>query len=162
MLIAGTLNGEKAPPPPPDSWAAKEETNTCILLLKMEAGAKWNLTKTDSETDRSLYFYRGNNIMVNKTEVPAHQAIHLEAGSPLEVENGQEVSYLLLLQSRPIKETVVQYGPFVMNSKTDIQQAFDDYRATSFGGWPWDRSDQVHKRELGRFAKYADGKEDKP
>jgi quercetin 2,3-dioxygenase len=162
MLIAGSLNGEKAPPPPPDSWAAKEENNTCVFLLKMEARAKWTLPKISDETDRSLYFYRGNNIKINETEVPAYQAIHLASGFPLEVENGQEESFLLLLQSRPIRETVVQYGPFVMNSKTEIQQAFDDYRKTSFGGWPWDRPDQVHKRELGRFAKYADGKEDKP
>ena len=55
-------------------------------------------------------------------------------------------------------EPIVQYGPFVMNTAAEIQQAFYDYRSTQFGGWPWDENDNVHARELGRFAKYADGK----
>jgi quercetin 2,3-dioxygenase len=32
-----------------------------------------------------------------------------------------------------------------------------DYRATRFGGWPFDRDDPVHPREEGRFARHADG-----
>jgi len=44
-----------------------------------------------------------------------------------------------------------------MNSKEEIQQAFNDYHATQFGGWPWTRLDQVHDRKRGRFAQHADG-----
>ncbi|HEY1087557.1 MAG TPA: pirin-like C-terminal cupin domain-containing protein, partial [Archangium sp.] len=59
---------------------------------------------------------------------------------------------------RPIGEKVVSYGPFVMNSEAEIQQAFRDYQRTQFGGWPFKRDDPVHPREQGRFAKHADGK----
>jgi hypothetical protein len=65
-----------------------------------------------------------------------------------------------MLQGKPIGEPVVQYGPFVMNSEAEIQQAFSDYRRTEFGGWPWPRQDQVHPRTQGRFAKYDDGTEE--
>ena len=68
---------------------------------------------------------------------------------------------MIIGQGKPIEETVIQYGPFVMNSKPEIQQAFADYRQTQFGGWPWPRPDQVHDRKLGRFAKYADGREER-
>lgn len=51
----------------------------------------------------------------------------------------------------------MQYGPFVMNTKAEIQQAFDDYHKTQFGGWLWDRYDKVHNRNLARFARHADG-----
>jgi len=37
-----------------------------------------------------------------------------------------------------------------------------DYQQTQFGGWPWPRHDNVHNRDEGRFAKYADGKEERP
>jgi hypothetical protein len=53
---------------------------------------------------------------------------------------------------------VVQYGPFVMNTKPEIQQAMRDYQRTRFGGWPWPADDPVHPREEGRFAKHADGR----
>ena len=44
-----------------------------------------------------------------------------------------------------------------MNTKAEIQQAFDDYHKTQFGGWLWDRYDKVHNRNLARFARHADG-----
>ena len=127
----------------------------------MEPEAKWEIPPAMQGTERSLYFYRGNHIYINRTEIPSYQAIHLDKEYSTKIKNGNEESFLLFLQGRPIKETVVQYGPFVMNSREEIQQAFDDYRKTEFGGWPWPRPDQVHGREKGRFAKYADGKEER-
>ncbi|MEO9276131.1 hypothetical protein ABFY09_14955 [Marinomonas sp. 5E14-1] len=43
-----------------------------------------------------------------------------------------------------------------MNTKAELQQAFNDYQETKFGGWPC--YDQVHGKQEGRFAKYADEK----
>ena len=76
--------------------------------------------------------------------------------------NGDSESEFLLLQGRPIGEPVIQYGPFVMNSKQEIQEAFEDFHRTQFGGWPWPRYDQVHARNEGRFALHADGKKELP
>jgi hypothetical protein len=64
----------------------------------------------------------------------------------------------LLLQARPIGEPVAQYGPFVMNTRAEIQQAFEDYQRTGFGGWPWGDSAPVHAQAEGRFARHADGR----
>lgn len=160
-LIAGHLNDSRALSPPPDSWAAKEESDVAIMLVRMDPGAKWKLETNSPDTELSLYFYRGDSLRVNKTDIPSYQSIHLYKGSPAVLENGPDESFLLLLQGKPILETVIQYGPFVMNSKTEIQEAFEDFRRTEFGGWPWPRPDQVHERTLGRFAKYANGKEEK-
>jgi hypothetical protein len=69
---------------------------------------------------------------------------------------------LLMLQGRPIGQPVVQHGPFVMNTRAEIQQAFNDYQRTRFGGWPWKDEDPVHPREEGRFARHADGRIERP
>ncbi|MCA1757901.1 MAG: pirin family protein [Bacteroidales bacterium] len=76
------------------------------------------------------------------------------------IENGRTESFLLLLQGKPVAEQVAQHGPFVMNSAEEIRQAFTDYRTTQFGGWPWDRYDNVHPAGSGRFARYADGRDE--
>ena len=64
----------------------------------------------------------------------------------------------MILEGEPITEPIVQYGPFVMNTEREIQEAFHDYRKTEFGSWPWQVSDPVHGPEEFRFAKYADGR----
>jgi hypothetical protein len=72
--------------------------------------------------------------------------------------NGAETCELLLLQGRPIGEAVAQHGPFVMNTRAELEQAFHDYRRTRFGGWPWKSDGPVHPRDETRFARYPDGR----
>jgi len=78
----------------------------------------------------------------------------------LHLQANNDEAKVLVLQGKPINEPVVQHGPFVMNSRSEIQEAFDEYQKTQFGGWPWSRYDQVHDRSKGRFARYADGREE--
>jgi quercetin 2,3-dioxygenase len=161
-LIAGKLDETKAPRPAPDSWAADPENEVSIWLIKMEPKAQWIIPPASLETNSSLYFYHGSDLRVAGINIKPYHSLEMLADEPVILESGNDDTYLLLLQGKPIGEPVVQHGPFVMNSSEEIHQAFADYRKTQFGGWPWTRYDQVHSAEKGRFARYADEREELP
>ena len=156
-VIAGKLENAEAPTPPPNSWAADSVNEVAVWNIKMEAGATFILPKASLGTNRTIYFYEGTEIIVAGTIIKNYNAIELKADLEVEIKAAEETS-ILMLQGKPIGEPVMQYGPFVMNTKQEINSAFEDYHKTQFGGWPWPKYDQVHEREKTRFAKYADGK----
>lgn len=159
-VIAGVLDGKKAPQPPPDSWASDPKNEVAVWNIKMESNAIWVLPKASAGINRTLYFYEGDVVTFHGQKIPKYHAVELNPTQELEIVAGNNEVSILMLQGRPISEPVIQYGPFVMNTKEEIQQAFEDYHATQFGGWPWPKYDQVHPRDKSRFAKHADGKEE--
>ena len=158
--IAGQIEDAQPLPPPPDSWAADPDNHVAIWTIKMDAGAKWSLPAAVSGLNRNLYFYQGTKMKMDGSEVEVQHYAELHSDKEILLENGDEEGFMLLLQGRPINEPVAHHGPFVMNTREELQQAFADYHRTSFGGWPWPKHDHVHPRDKGRFAKHADGHEE--
>lgn len=58
----------------------------------------------------------------------ARDAGVLSAGDTVELEAADSPARFLLLAARPLREPVVQHGPFVMNSREEIEQAIADYQ----------------------------------
>ena len=158
-VIAGRLGTVDAPPPPPNSWANRPEADVAIWLVRLDAGARWTLpAATGPDTLRTLYCFEGSGLDVDGTTIDADTAALLEPHRDAQLTAGDTEVQCLLLQGRPIGEPVERYGPFVMNTRDELEQAFTDYRATEFGGWPWPTDDPVQPREQGRFARHADGR----
>lgn len=156
-VVAGELQGARAPAPPPKSWASDPEADVAVWTLKLSPGARWTLPAARPGTNRTLYFFAGEWLEVEGQRAP-RCGMRLRADRAVELRNGPQPAELLMLQGRPIDEPVAQRGPFVMNHPHELQQAMTDYRRTQFGGWPWDRDDPVHPRDAGRFAIHADGR----
>lgn len=164
-VIAGSIPGPSGlvvpPSPAPDSWAARSDTDVALWHVRLGAGASAVLPPAAyDDTVRVLYVFDGDGVSVGGQDHHVPTGIVVDAGqeAPLAaIGDGVDV---LVMQGRPIGEPVAQYGPFVMNTKAEIQQAFDDYQRDHFGGWPWDRSDPVHGRDPQRFARHADGREE--
>ena len=157
--IAGRVADAQPLAPPPDSWAAQAESDLAIWTLKMAPGARWTLPPAAGNgTRRQLYFFKGERVALAGQTLAEHAAVELDATQSVDLANGSTVSEFLLLQGRPIGEPVAQHGPFVMNTRQELQQAFNDYQRTQFGGWPWPDDAPVHGPEPRRFARHADGR----
>ncbi len=161
VVIAGALGDTRAPAPPPSSWAAREEADVAIWSIKMAAGAEWTLPAARPGTNRVLYSFRGNQLRVGAQDVRGRVGARVRPEAALKLVAAMDDVELLLLQGRPIGEPVVQYGPFVMKTGAEIQQAMGDYQRTGFGGWPWGSDGPVHAVGEGRFARRVGGREER-
>ena len=157
-VIAGALGASRPLPPPPASWAADPANDVAIWVIRMAPQAQWTLPAMQQGSNRSLYYYKGTTLQITGEDLAPMHRIELVPKRDVLLTNGGTESFLLLLQGRPINEPVAHYGPFVMNNRAELQQAFTDYQNTRFGGWPWPRRDQVFPRTQGRFARHADGR----
>lgn len=158
QVVAGEINGIKALDPTPESWAANPDNAVWVMTIRMGAGAQWTLPASNSRANRTIFYYKGDSLTIEGQTLKPQYLANLKADEEITIQNGNEESFLLLLQGVPINEPVVQYGPFVMNSEAEIRQAYMDFQRTEFGGWPWPNQEQVHDRDQGRFALHADGR----
>jgi len=171
VVIAGRLQADASASakaitplsPPPDSWASREQADVAIWTIRMMPGATWSLPAAGVTARRSLYFFKGQSITVAGQSINHHCGMELRADALVELVNtGDSVAEFLVLQGKPIGESVVQYGPFVMNSQAEIMQTMQEYQRTQFGGWPWPDHAPTHGRDPARFAKHPGGREEKP
>lgn len=156
-VVAGEYSGHRPPPPPPHSWANNSEHDVAIWVIKLEEGATWTLPKTVETSGRALYFFDGSSLTVAGTTFNEHTVALVRSEIDLEIHASKGDVQLLMLQGRPIGEPVAQHGPFVMNTRQEIQQAISDYQSTRFGGWPWKSQDPNHGPTRGRFARQPNG-----
>jgi quercetin 2,3-dioxygenase len=161
-VIAGVLEGHVPPAAPPHSWASRNDSDMAIWHVRLEPGASWTMPAALQDgTVRTAYVFDGVAGSFDAEVVEVGTGVVLDATVDVVVasEDGVEI---LVLQGRPIAEPVAQYGPFVMNDKAGVEQAFRDYNETGFGGWPWPSAEPVHGDSPERFARRPDGVVERP
>ncbi len=80
--------------------------------------------------DKTVYVYPfEGSVEIEDRVLKAHQGGVLGSGDTVEVKAGPEGARFLVLAAKPIREPVVQYGPFVMNTREEIEQAIRDYQS---------------------------------
>ena len=159
-VLAGEILGVKSPNPPINSWAADEKNGVGIFNIQLEANTTFNLPAAAAGINRTLFFYKGNALMIDGETIPNYHAIDVVSDENISIQSGEGITKILILQGKPINEPIAQHGPFVMNSQAEIMDAFNEYRQTQFGGWPFTTHEKVHDINLGRFARYTDGSEE--
>ena len=127
-VIAGTLvlDGQSTPGP-----IQGLTTDPLYIDVELLAAATFSHA-VKSDYNVFVYPYEGS-VNVGPTgaarPLDAHSAGALSAGDRIEVTAGAEGARLLVLAGRPLHEPIVQYGPFVMNTREEIEQAIRDYQS---------------------------------
>ena len=115
--LAGPINAA------PDSMA----TDPLYVDVTLPAGARLQLPVSAGH-HAFVYPFEGE-VTIAGARVGPHTAAILGDGDIVTVTAGAAGARFVLVAGRPINEPVVQYGPFVMNTREEIEQAVADFRA---------------------------------
>jgi redox-sensitive bicupin YhaK (pirin superfamily) len=74
-----------------------------------------------------IYVFEGDAVLADSA-LPKHTLAVLGTGDDIEITAGANGARFILVAGRPLNEPIVQYGPFVMNTREEIEKAFSDYR----------------------------------
>jgi hypothetical protein len=74
------------------------------------------------------FVFEGSATVAGEAVATDHLAV-LGDGEGVTVTAGDNGARMILVAGAPLREPVVQHGPFVMDSREAIQEAFDDFRA---------------------------------
>jgi len=122
-VIAGSFNGTKG--------SATTFTDVNLFDIRMNAGGTLS-TSVPANHNTSLLVINGD-VEVNGTKVGKHQFVLFKnEGDEINIRANDE-SIILLLSGEPINEPIAQYGPFVMNTQQELQEAFEEFQNGKFG-----------------------------
>ncbi|MBV5347038.1 pirin family protein [bacterium] len=111
----------------------RDTTQPNYLDLHLPAGARF-AQKLPASHNAFVYVYRGE-VRIGGKAVPVQRMAILtnEAQADGVVIEASADAKVLLISGQPLKEPIVQYGPFVMNSQDEIYQALSDFRDGRLG-----------------------------
>ncbi|MBW4934654.1 pirin family protein [Marinobacter sp. F4206] len=103
-----------------------QSTEPVYADLHLDANAQ--VTLPVPETHNGLLYLYDGEASLGTEELQRNAASVLGEGDRIAVTAGANGARLLLIAGKPIGEPVVQYGPFVMNTREEIEQALQDFR----------------------------------
>lgn len=122
-VLGGSYNGHTSP--------VELLTPVMILHGRIDAGGKSTI-EIPAGYSTSVYTLKGT-ITTDEYQVPDRHLIwYKEAGNSIEI-SAMHDSEFIVLTGMPIYEPVASYGPFVMNTKTELIAALEEYRAGKMG-----------------------------
>jgi redox-sensitive bicupin YhaK (pirin superfamily) len=125
-VIAGSLRQGTVVTPGPIQGGS---TETLYLDLRLPPGARVGIP-LEASHNAFVYAYEGAASVGDDARiVPLRAAGVLTSGESVDITAQGQGAQLLLIAGRPIGEPVVQYGPFVMTTREEIEQAIADYQA---------------------------------
>jgi redox-sensitive bicupin YhaK (pirin superfamily) len=122
-VIAGSFNEHKGP----------ATTFTPVNMFDIRLKKDGKLTTTITVTHNTILLVVDGEITVNGEKAGQHDFVLFKnEGEEIDISAGKD-SVILLLSGEPINEPIAQYGPFVMNTHRELQEAFQEFQSGKFG-----------------------------
>ncbi len=118
-VLIGDFDGQHGPVDDPN-------THVQYFDISLKAGKSFT-KKLESSLQAFVYVFEGD-ARIGDTILPQHSFVVLDSGESFDISATNNQMRFLLVAGQPLKEPIVQYGPFVMTSQEEIQQAFIDFR----------------------------------
>jgi quercetin 2,3-dioxygenase len=126
-VIAGTLDGAVGP-------VRQPATDPIYMDIRLDAGVDFALPVPAGHS-AFVYVYEGSvaaGVSRESAVIDAQVLGVLGDGDEVRLAGRAAVSRAIVVAGRPLREPVARYGPFVMNTREELQQAFADYQAGKF------------------------------
>ena len=129
QIIAGQLEGK--------SGKISTQTSVNAYMIDIESGGEYTI-EISKEHKSLLYLLKGDVIVNNDVQLmqDENQLIEFNQDGDNFIIKGTTKSKLLFLSGIPLNEKVKSYGPYVMNTKTEIMEAMRDYQMGKMGFLP--------------------------
>ena len=109
------------------------DTHTPVIYQDWTIDVGADVTTTVPADHNALAFVFSGSVVIGGTEVKDGQLAVLGAGDTVRFQGSAQGGRLLLLAGVPLNETVARYGPFVMNTEAELDQAVRDFRSGKMG-----------------------------
>jgi len=119
-VLLGEYNGHQSP---------IKDSHTSVQYFDVVLEANQSFSHAiNASLDGFVYVFEGSATL-GETALPQHTFAVLGEGDTLEISAGNDSVRFIMVAGRPINEPIVQYGPFVMNTKEEIDKALTDFRS---------------------------------
>jgi redox-sensitive bicupin YhaK (pirin superfamily) len=125
-VIAGVVGDARGP-------ISQPATDPLYLDIGLEAGRSWEYVLPEGH-NAFAYVFEGEAVLGDGDDarkLGTHEMAVLGGGDVFKATASSDAR-LILVAGRPLREPVVRYGPFVMNTKQEIMQAFVDFQEGRF------------------------------
>lgn len=126
-VVAGEVDGVRGP-------IVQPATGPLYLDITLASGAAWEYILPEGH-NAFAYVFEGE-VSVGAGEdaraLQAPQLAVLGGGEQVRLQAGDADARVLLVAGRPLREPVARHGPFVMNTRQELMQAFVDYQEGKF------------------------------
>ncbi|MBT7783589.1 MAG: pirin family protein, partial [Anaerolineae bacterium] len=134
-VVAGEINGMRGP-------VTEIAAEPIYLDLRLAPGSQFTYLVPSGHTIIAYVFEGSGLLGADETPVNATSMVFFEDGEGFQVRTTDSPLRLMLIAGAPFKEPIAPYGPFVMNTREEIQEALNDLR---IGEFVWNEEDSRFK-----------------